>query len=91
MRLLVTRPEEDAVAFKAHLIALHEIDVEDAELFLTATDPELLLKQVERLLAQSGTREDKRHIVSNEGHHTRNTETQGGMREFARNLFRNNE
>ena len=42
-------PAKVADSLRTHLIALHEINAEDAELFLTATDPELLLKQVQRL------------------------------------------
>ncbi|WP_409430552.1 hypothetical protein ACJEIK_26310 [Mycobacterium sp. SMC-16] len=87
-----TVPAKTSEALKAHLIDLHKIDAEDAELFLTATDPDLLLKQVDRLLARSGKRPDKRHIVSNEGKGT--TTNQAGnsnMREFTRNLFGNNE
>ena len=88
-----TVPAKTAKALKAHLIDLHKIDAEDAELFLTATDPELLLKQVERLLARSGKRPDKRHIVSNEGKGTTTNSNAAGsnLREFARNLFGNNE
>lgn len=87
-----TVPAKTAEALKAHLIDLHKIDAEDAELFLTATDPELLLKQVERLLARSGKRPDRRHIVSNEGKGTTTTNQAGSnLREFTRNLFGNNE
>ncbi|QDF19892.1 head scaffolding protein [Mycobacterium phage ThetaBob] len=43
-------PQKVAEALKSHLVALHKISDEDAELFLTATDPELLLKQVSRLV-----------------------------------------
>lgn len=42
-------PAKVAEALKGHLVALHEISDEDSELFLTATDPELLLKQIARL------------------------------------------
>lgn len=88
-----TVPAKTAEALKAHLVDLHKIDAEDAELFLTATDPELLLKQVDRLLAQSDKRGSKRHIVSNEGTGNSNTNNNAGsnMREFTRNLFGNNE
>jgi hypothetical protein len=47
---VATVPAKVADALRAHLVALHEIDADDAELFLTATDPELLLKQVARLV-----------------------------------------
>jgi hypothetical protein len=37
-----------------HLVALHKISAEDAELFLTATSPDILLKQVSRLMEGKG-------------------------------------
>ena len=46
-------PQKVAESLKEHLVGLHKISDEDAELFLTATDPELLLKQVNRLVAQT--------------------------------------
>lgn len=58
-------PAKVADALKVHLVALHDIDGEDAELFLTATEPELLLKQVTRLLGQTDKR--KKNHVPKEG------------------------
>lgn len=52
-------PTKVADALRQHLVALHEIDEDDAELFLTATDPELLLKQVSRLVGQSDKRTNR--------------------------------
>ncbi|ADG96559.1 hypothetical protein Srot_0066 [Segniliparus rotundus DSM 44985] len=55
-----TVPVKVAGALKAHLVALHGISDEDAELFLTAQDPELLLKQAARLVGnQSGVKGNK--------------------------------
>lgn len=54
-------PAKVAEALKAHLVVLHEIDTEDADLFLTATEPDLLLKQVTRLLGQSDKRKRTNH------------------------------
>ena len=45
-------PAKVSEALRVHLVALHKIPAEDAELFLTASDPEVLLKQVERLVAR---------------------------------------
>ena len=45
-------PAKVSEALREHLVALHKIPAEDAELFLTASDPEVLLKQVERLVAR---------------------------------------
>lgn len=77
-------PAKVCEALKAHLIVLHSIDQEDAELFLTATDPDQLLKQVERLVTQSGKRNN--NYVPREGR-TPPTEPASDMRDFARNLF----
>lgn len=55
-------PAKVAEALRTHLVARHEIDKDDAELFLTANDPELLLKQVDRLLAQSSARKPTNHV-----------------------------
>lgn len=79
-----TVPAKVAEALKAHLIALHEFDPEDAELFLTATEPELLLKQVTRLLGQSDKRQRKNH-VSREGDNPSAATNEEAA--FARNLF----
>lgn len=46
-------PQRVADSLREHLIDLHKIDAEDADLFLTATTPELLIKQANRLLAQT--------------------------------------
>lgn len=58
-RLAEAKTEADAIpakvstALKSHLVKIHEISDEDADLFLTATDPEVLLKQAERFTARS--------------------------------------
>ena len=78
-------PAKVAEALRTHLVALHDIDPEDAELFLTATDPDLMLKQVTRLLGQDKRR--KNH-VPREGQTpvTAAGET-SDMREFTHQLF----
>lgn len=79
-------PAKVAEALKAHLVALHSIEADDAELFLTATDPELLLKQVSRLVDSSGKRQKKNH-VPREGANPNPAAGSNDMREFARGLF----
>lgn len=79
-----TVPEKVAAALKVHLVALHQIDKDDAELFLTADEPELLLKQVARLLERPGAR--KKHIVTREGETPESAPT-SDMQEFTRQLF----
>lgn len=77
-------PAKVAAALRDHLVALHEIDQDDAELFLTGTEPELLLKQVTRLLGQSDKRKKTNH-VPREG--TTTTSAESDERTFARELF----
>ena len=60
-------PAKVADSLRTHLVALHEINAEDAELFLTATDPELLLKQVQRLTGRESDRKKHGNHVPREG------------------------
>lgn len=80
-----TVPAKVADALRVHLVDLHEIDKDDAELFLTATDPELLLKQVTRLIGQSDKRKKNGNHAPREG----NTSQPKGdpVREFANQLW----
>lgn len=78
-------PQKVAEALRTHLVALHNIDADDAELFLTATEPELLLKQVARLVGQSDKRQ-KKNVVPREGTN-QTTNTGSEMRDFTRQLF----
>lgn len=48
---VATLPEMVSSQLRTHLIARHGISDEDAALFLTANDPETLLKQVDRFVA----------------------------------------
>ena len=50
---LGTMPAKVADALRTHLVGLHQISDDDADLFLTASDPETLLRQVDRLVARS--------------------------------------
>jgi hypothetical protein len=77
-------PAKVADALKAYLVAQNEISEEDSELFLTATDPEVLIKQVTRLIGQTGKRKNTNRVPG-EG-----TTTEAGNTDeaaFARNLF----
>lgn len=80
-------PSKVSAALRDHLVELHGIEADDAELFLTASEPELLLKQVTRLLGQSG--KSKSNRAPREGNNPP-AET-SDMREFARQLFKTNE
>lgn len=79
-----TLPAKVTEALKGHLVEIHKIDEEDSELFLTATEPELLLKQVARLLDRPGKRQSKNH-VPNEGNNPNATPSEEVT--FARNLL----
>ncbi|MBE5440188.1 hypothetical protein [Mycobacteroides abscessus] len=61
-----TVPSRVASGLKEHLVKIHEIDAEDAELFLTADEPELLLKQIGRFLDKSD-KQNQSNYVSREG------------------------
>lgn len=78
-------PSKVSEALREHLVQLHEIDKDDADLFLTASDPELLIKQVTRLLGQSDKRKQT-HRVPTEG---KTTPKPGDdpMREYTRSVF----
>lgn len=80
--VLAEVPAKVAETLRAHLIAVHKISDDDAQLFLTATEPDLLLKQVQRLSERSpnaGT------YVSREG--TTPTPPADELRTFTRSLF----
>ena len=80
-------PKQVAASLREHLVELHGIEKDDAELFLTGDTPELLLKQVARLLDQSGAGASKRkNYVSKEGNSQRKpAESENGA--FAKSLF----
>ena len=59
-------PTKVTDALKSHLVTIHEISDDDAELFLTATSPDLLLKQVARLVETKGAGR-KQNTVPREG------------------------
>lgn len=80
-------PSKVAESLRTHLVDLHQIDKDDAELFLTATEPDLLLKQVTRLLGQSDKRKQNGNHVPREGNHPNLTGEQKTEAQFARNLF----
>ncbi|MGW4124760.1 hypothetical protein [Nocardia sp. NPDC004711] len=55
-------PAKVADSLREHLVELHGIAEEDAELFLTGETPELLLKQIKRLTEQADKRPKKNHV-----------------------------
>ena len=77
---------EVAAALKTHLVELHDITDEDAELLLTATDPAVLVKQVNRLLDQRNDPRQRTNLVPGEGDNP-NAKPDNDMRKFTRQLF----
>ncbi|SDN79229.1 hypothetical protein [Geodermatophilus sp. DSM 45219] len=55
-------PSKVAEALRTHLVELHGIESDDADLFLTANDPELLLKQVTRLVGRGSTKKSGNNV-----------------------------
>lgn len=51
---LASVPKQVAALLREHLTAIHGFDPDDAELFLTADEPSLLLKQAARLVNGGG-------------------------------------
>ncbi|WP_406083102.1 hypothetical protein OHA01_26335 [Micromonospora zamorensis] len=79
-------PSLVAGQLREHLVKLHGISTEDADLFLTASDPETLLKQVDRLVDRGSQRKKQGNHVPREG---ANPTSSGGddMRSFTNELF----
>lgn len=86
---LTAIPTKVADGLKQHLVKLHEISDDDARLFLTATDPEVLLEQVSRLLDRSAEGEAERKRRGNRvpGEGTTTTTTPDEETAFAREFF----
>ncbi|MBF6133503.1 hypothetical protein IU501_10880 [Nocardia otitidiscaviarum] len=80
-------PAKVAAALRDHLIELHSISDED-QVLLTADEPELLLKQVARLVGLGDKRKKPNH-VPREGQNQ--TPAEDDMRAFTRQLFRGGE
>jgi predicted phage tail protein len=83
-------PAKVSDALRTHLVELHKIEAEDAELFLTATEPDLLLKQVTRLLARSDEQTAAQKKTGNRNPREGNnpsSEGAGDDRAFVRELF----
>lgn len=78
-------PTQVTSALREHLVSVHEIDAEDAELFLTASEPDLLLKQVQRLLGRESDRKKQGNVVPSEGNSSSVTGSE--ERAYVRSLF----
>lgn len=87
---VATVPAKVAAALKTHLVARHGIPADKAELFLTATDPELMLRQIEGLLGEPDKRRKNNNHVPDQGNANNDAGQDSNMREFTRQLFGNN-
>lgn len=80
-------PAEVALALREHLVELHSIEQDDADLFLTGATPELMLKQVKGLLEKSGGTGPKRgNHVRREGTPQQRSQGSDETRDFVRTL-----
>ncbi|MFE3060590.1 hypothetical protein [Nocardia sp. NPDC059239] len=79
-------PSKVADALREHLVTLHKIPEDQAELYLTASNPELLLKQVAGLV-DMGARKSNR--VPREGRNPKAADDE--MAAFTRQVFGNSE
>lgn len=80
-------PAKVADALRTYLVDLHKdvIDDEKAGLFLTATDPDLLIKQVQALVGTEADRKKNGNRAPREGQTPNTSDT--GERAFVRGLF----
>ncbi len=79
-------PSKVSDALRSHLVDLHEISDEDAELFLNAQDPETLLKQASRLLGRAKEARKGGNHVPREGRTTPTTAA-SDEKQFVTDLF----
>lgn len=75
-------------ALRLRIASRFQIDDEDADLFLTGTDEETLIKQAERLAVRTD-KQKRQGTVPREGGNRNPGGSQSDEREFVRNLFRN--
>lgn len=78
--------EMTLTTLRARVQASHGISDDDAELFLTGTDEETLIRQAKALADRDKDRKKKGPVVPTQGNHPTGT-TDDAEREFARKLF----
>ncbi|QFG09960.1 head scaffolding protein [Mycobacterium phage Antsirabe] len=85
------QPAAVAESLREHLVELHGIDKDDAELFLTGGTPELMLKQVKALLEKSGGvgPKKKNYVKQEGGNNGKPPENENAS--FAKSLFGSSE
>lgn len=86
---IATIPERVAKGLKEHFVNQFKIKPEDADLFLTATDPELLIKQADGLVSRMSENAGRNH-VPREGNNPRcQPDISYNVRGFLREMFDN--
>lgn len=79
--------DAEASALRSNIAAQHGISAEDRDLFLTGTDEATLTAQAKRLGERVADQKKQGGVAPNEGKTTTNPGADGGLREFASNLF----
>lgn len=79
-------PSLVADALRTHLVSIHSIDADKADLFLTAADPDLLLRQVQALVGTEADRLQNGNQAPREGDTPPNKPADEARRSFVRNL-----
>src|SRR5699024_11103240 len=64
---LAQLPAKVAAELRTHLIEMHGIDKDKADLFLTGSDPDLLLRQAQALVGNESDRKKANNYVPTEG------------------------
>lgn len=77
-----------STALRARIQARFQIEDEDADLFLTATDEDTLTKQAERLAARAADRKNTGGKAPLQGRPPTNSATDSDERAFVRELFK---
>lgn len=77
-------PAKVADALRTYLVDLHSIDEDKAALFLTGSEPDLLLRQVKALVGEGVDRKKHGNFAPREGSQT--TQTTDKKRDFLRGL-----
>lgn len=80
-------PSKVAEALRTHLIELHGIDADKADLFLTGSEPDLLLRQVKALIGEESDRKKHGNRAPNEGKTPPAAAGNSDERQFVRDLF----
>lgn len=79
--------DSEARALRSDIAAKHGVSAEDRDLFLTGTDEATLTAQAQRLASREADRKKHGNVAPKEGSTSSTGGDDGGMREFAHQLF----